>query len=26
MPSNFAQRLTPDEIQALVNFLSSAAK
>jgi mono/diheme cytochrome c family protein len=26
MPSNFAQRLTPDQIQALVNFLSSAAK
>jgi cytochrome c oxidase subunit 2 len=26
MPSNFSQRLTPDEIQALVNFLSSAAK
>ncbi len=26
MPSNFSQRLTPTEIQALVNFLSSAAK
>ena len=26
MPSNFAQRLTPDQIQGLVNFLSSAAK
>ncbi len=26
MPSNFAQRLTPNEIQSLVNFLSSAAK
>ena len=26
MPSNFAQRLTPGEIQALVNFLASAAK
>ena len=26
MPSNFAQRLTPEQIQALVNFLSSAAK
>jgi len=26
MPSNFSQRLTPDEIQALVNFLASAAK
>ena len=26
MPANFAQRLTPAEIQALVNFLSSAAK
>jgi cytochrome c oxidase subunit 2 len=26
MPSNFAQRLTPNEIQALVNFLASAAK
>jgi cytochrome c oxidase subunit II len=26
MPSNFGQRLTPNEIQALVNFLASAAK
>jgi len=26
MPPNFSQRLTPTEIQALVNFLSSAAK
>jgi cytochrome c oxidase subunit II len=26
MPSDFAQRLTPAEIQALVNFLSSAVK
>ena len=26
MPADFAQRLTPAEIQALVNFLSSAAK
>jgi len=26
MPSNFGQRLTSDQIQALVNFLSSAAK
>ncbi len=26
MPSNFAQRLTPDEITALTNFLSTAAK
>ncbi len=26
MPSNFAQRLTPAQIQALVNFLSTAAK
>ena len=26
MPSNFGQRLTPDEITALVNFLSTAAK
>jgi cytochrome c oxidase subunit 2 len=26
MPSNFAQRLPPDQIQALVNFLASAAK
>jgi hypothetical protein len=26
MPSNFSQRLTPAEIQALVNFLASAAK
>jgi cytochrome c oxidase subunit II len=26
MPSDFAQRLTPTEIEALVNFLSSAAK
>ena len=26
MPSNFSQRLTSTEIQALVNFLSSAAK
>jgi cytochrome c oxidase subunit 2 len=26
MPSNFAQRLTPDEITALANFLSTAAK
>ena len=26
MPSNFAQRLTPAQIQGLVNFLSSAAK
>jgi cytochrome c oxidase subunit 2 len=26
MPADFAQRLTPDQIQALVNFLSSAAK
>jgi cytochrome c oxidase subunit 2 len=26
MPSNFGQRLTSDQIQALVNFLASAAK
>ena len=26
MPSNFAQRLTQNEVQALVNFLASAAK
>ncbi len=26
MPSNFAQRLTQNEIQSLVNFLASAAK
>lgn len=26
MPANFAQTLTPNEIQALVNFLSTAAK
>jgi len=26
MPSNFSQRLTPTQIQALVNFISSAAK
>ena len=26
MPSNFAQSLKPDEITALVNFLSTAAK
>jgi len=26
MPPNFSQRLTPTQIQALVNFLSSAAK
>jgi hypothetical protein len=26
MPSNFAQRLTPAQIDALVSFLSTAAK
>jgi hypothetical protein len=26
MPSDFGQRLTSDQIQALVNFLASAAK
>jgi cytochrome c oxidase subunit 2 len=26
MPSNFGQRLSSDQIQALVNFLASAAK
>jgi hypothetical protein len=26
MPSDFSQRLTSDQIQALVNFLASAAK